>query len=197
MMSEEQEAKPWDKMEGESEIWFRRFDRYRLMYPVRSVAAVYQAEKEDADTKNHEKSRACGKWYDIAKQWNWEERAQAYDAYINQEEEQARLRILSTGYALQHRRIEVLSNLTQQLLTYVQDEQKVWLLDVKAIGNGPLAERVDLVNFNAPLFTTIEKMIKSIAEETGERTKKKDTSTKEMPPNVYVDSDPNQDGVEP
>src|SRR5579859_8179467 len=51
------------------------------------------------------------------------------------EAEQAEItRILTSGYALMHKRVEALNALSQKLEAYLADENKVWLPDVKAIG---------------------------------------------------------------
>jgi hypothetical protein len=83
---------------------------------------------------------------------------------------------------VQHRRIQSLDRILNKLIEMTEDEDKVWLPDVKAIGNGPNAERVDLVNFNAPLFTLIDKYKASIAAEMGERVKKTELTGKDGGP---------------
>lgn len=189
------ERLPWHQQEHESLLWFRRFERYRLMEPVRSVAAVFREEIGDI-----ERTEPPGRWYDETKKWKWEERAAAWDAHLVELEEkviaQEREKVLRNGYALMHKRVETLNKLAEKLVAWTDEEDKVWLPDVKAIGTGPDAERVDLVQFNAQLFLLIERYFKGIAEELGERVKKKDITVTELPANVYL-MDPDQDGVEP
>ena len=38
------EAQPWHRQPGEPLRWFRRFEQFRLMIPVRSVNAVFREE---------------------------------------------------------------------------------------------------------------------------------------------------------
>lgn len=171
----DEERKPWEQQEGESMTWFRRFERFRLMVFGRSIAAVFQEEETE---KNREKPRTkpTGDWYEIAEKWNWEDRAAEWDAFQTEEAERVIAReraiVLRSGFALQHKRVQALDKIANKLIDMIEDEDKVWLPDVKAIGNGPSAERVDLVNFNAPLFSLIEKYQASIAAEMGERVKK-------------------------
>lgn len=197
-MSEEQRQFPWERQEGEPAIWYRRFDRFRLMEPVRSIAAVFQEEDTE---KNREKQRnkPNGIWYEIAKQWRWEERAAAWDALVDEEIEKTiqaeKKHVLRKNFALMHKRVQELDRLVKKLIDYTDNEERVWVPDVKAIGNGPDAERVDLVNFNAPLFMSIDKYFKSIAEEVGGRVKKSETTLKSLP-KVYIDLDQDEDGSE-
>src|SRR5258708_35253969 len=68
-------------------------------------------------------------------------------------EEQEITRILTTGYALMHKRVEALGKLAFKLETYMEEEQNIWLPDVKSVGTGPTAERVDLIRFNGDLIS--------------------------------------------
>lgn len=200
------ERKLWEQMvdEGEPVLWFERFTRFRLMYPKRSIVDVF-LEEEVKNTRGEEirgkpRTEAPGHWYEEAKKWRWKERVAAWDAHwiAEQDEiiEEERARVLRTGFAVQHRRIQELDRLVNKLIEMTEDEDKVWVPDVKAIGNGPNAQRVDLVNFNAPLFTLIRGYQADIAAEMGERVKKKDITVTEMPPNVLTGFDPDQDGVD-
>jgi hypothetical protein len=193
------ERKSWEQMvdKQEPDLWYGRFRAYLLMGFKRSVQAVFQLEAEE--NRGNQRVEAHGYWYEYAKKYRWEERALAYDTHWIEEQDkliaQEREIVLRTGFAVQHRRIQSLDRVLNQLIEMTEDEDKVWLPDVKAIGNGPNAERVDLVNFNASLFTLIDKYKASIAAEMGERVKKKDITITELPPNVYLDFDPDSDGT--
>lgn len=182
-MNEEQQP-IWKRRDGEPALWYRRFERYLLMFPRRSVAAVFHEEETE---KNREKPRKkpTGDWYEISEQWQWEERAEAYDAAQFAEEEKVKQRVFRSGYALQHNRVLALQKQAEDLIAMTADQAKVWVPDVKAIGTGPDAERVDLVNFNAPLFTLIDKLLASIAAEMGERIKKTELTGKDGGPVEY------------
>lgn len=191
------ERKPWDQLEdeGESSLWYGRFRAYLLMGFKRSVSAVFQLEAEEI--RGNQSTETYGYWYEYAKKYSWEERAQAYDAHWIEEQdkliEQEREIVLRTGFAVQHRRIQSLDSIVNKLIDMLEDNNNIWMPDVKAIGNGPNAERVDLLSFNAPIFTLIEKYHASIAAEMGERVKRKDITVTELPPNVYL-FDPDDDG---
>lgn len=161
----------WDRQEGEPAIWYSRFRRYLLLFPKRSVAAAFHQEYSNKPENTRKSENPDGTWYEKAKAWHWEERAQAWDAAQYAEEEQARKRILQSGWALDHNRIMTLIEVTQVLRQMVNDPAQIWLPDVKAIGSGPGAERVDLVQFNADLFRELREYLTDIAEETGGRVK--------------------------
>lgn len=181
-----EERNPWDQMieEGEPSLWFGRFTTYRNMGTRRSVNAVYAKE----NNKKQQKTTTFPgpTWYEAAKTWKWEERAKTWDAYRIAEEDKViaeeRNKVLRSGFALMHKRVKELDKLTRKLIKMTDEEDKVWIPDVKAIGNGPTAERVDLVNFNAPLFTLIDKYLASIAAEMGERIKKTEVTGKDGGP---------------
>ncbi len=92
------------------------------------------------------------------------------EAELSKLEQEEITRILTSGYALMHRRVEALDKLSKKLEAYLEDESKIWLLDVKAAG----LERVDLVQFNADLFKEYRATFADLASELGQRVKKTD-----------------------
>ena len=89
-----------------------------------------------------------------------------------------------------------LNEQAEKLIAMIDDPSKVWVPDVKAIGSGPLAERVDLVQFNAALFHEIRATFDDIAKELGERVKK--AEMKVTLPKAYLESaeELDDDGVD-
>lgn len=199
-MSDEQ-GKSWERQNGEPLLWYRRFERFRLMEPVRSIASVFQTEETE---KNREKPRtkATGDWYEQAKLWRWEDRAATWDNYQDEQIEKQILaeqkKILRARYALKHKRIELLDRKAHQLAELTDDEGSIWIPDVKSVGNGPTAQRVDLVQFNDAAFRELREYLTDIADEMGERVKKQETAITQFPPNVYIGFDPiKEEGTEP
>lgn len=194
-MSDEQAIEAWGRQEGEPMRWFQRFDKFRLMVPVRSIAAVFNEENQRKPEKT--RGNPGREWYEAAKQWQWEKRAAAWDAYRNAQIEAEILaeekHILRTHYALRHKRIAELDAIATKLIDYLEDENNIWLPDVKGVGTGPTAERVDLIRFNAELFAQIRGVLADIAAEKGERVKKTETTFKELP-KVYINM-PDDDGL--
>lgn len=201
------EQQPWEQMPGETALWFGRFERYRLMWP-HSINRVYQEEwraerlhKLRGDEKGQKETgidvtleqelpkEAPGKWREMAQKYQWVDRAASWDAFVTADIEQKvaaeKQHTLLTGYAMMYRRVAQLNDQAEQLIAMLGDPNKVWVPDVKAIGNGPNAERVDLVQFNAALFHEIRATFDDIAAELGERVKKKDITVRELPPDQY------------
>jgi hypothetical protein len=162
---------PWDRRDGEPTRWYQRFSAFRLAGPGRSLNRVYNDERVMKGCK--ESHQASGKWREIAKAWQWVDRAQAWDKYLldmaNRQKEAERMAVLADGFGLDHLRVEALKKLAQQLEQWTQENDKVWLPDVKSIGMGKDAERIDLVRFNAALIEQFRGLLSDIADETGGR----------------------------
>jgi hypothetical protein len=161
---------PWEQLPGETNAWFNRFDRFRLLTD-RSVQAAFNQWRL---AKGRKLSRSTPKsWRDASKRWNWYERGEAWDRHCleqaSMEIEKERIRILQSGYALKHERIKVLNELAEMLLGEIKEVDKRWCPDVKSIGQGENAERVDIVRFNGSLIEQARKSLEDIAAELGER----------------------------
>ena len=76
---------------------------------------------------------------------------------------------MQSGFALKHERIQALNALAEMLLEEVKEVDKRWCPDVKSIGQGEFAERVDIVRFNGSLIEQARKSLEDIAAELGER----------------------------
>lgn len=171
---DEQTTKPWDRQPQEPILWYRRFTRFRLMEPVRSVAAAYTLE-HPTSSDDKERQKIPGAWYQKSHEWHWDERATAWDAHQTQEVEQQiaaeRAKVLKTHYALMHQRIRDLDEVATVLKQELLDPNKRWLADVKSVGTGPTAQRVDLITFNDALIREWRAALSDIASELGERVK--------------------------
>lgn len=71
------EEKPiWEKMEGESDKFYRKFLIYRDLGPDRSLQKAF--------IKSHEggkKVRGSGSWTKLGRKWRWAERCAAWDRH--------------------------------------------------------------------------------------------------------------------
>lgn len=178
----------WERLEGEPNRWWQRFERFRVVGPDRSILAVFN---EWRLAKSRNVSRSAPKtWRERALEWQWRERAEAWDehcrARASAEAEAERLRILSTGYAQQHERVRSLDGVAALLLEELRDDDKRWLPDVKSIGSGVTAERVDIVRFNAQIIEQFRKTLEDIAAEMGERVQQHKIQI-DQPPLVVID----------
>jgi hypothetical protein len=143
--------------------------------------AAYQCYRDFGASRSLEKvSQECTKSIPLLKRWSakfeWVKRATEFDAEqerIREEAQQAEIKkIMSEGYAAVHNRVKALNALAQRQHNDMQDRKLVWLPDVKQIGGGEDAKRVDIIRYNAGLDQQFRETLKDIAEETGGRVKK-------------------------
>src|ERR1700686_550099 len=126
----------------------------------------------------------------------WQERVRQYDEDLAKVQAKAleeaivaeRKNVLQSRYALMHKRVQKLDEIVDKLIGYLDSKDNIWLPDVKAIGNGPNAERVDLVQFNAALFHEIRAHFADIAAELGERVKMTKNDTTHHLPKEYINT---------
>lgn len=134
--------------------------------------------------------------------FNWSERASVYDAEIEEKRNEARSKAIDDGLALDYERVTKLKRLAsflerqiyagaKEVKTVVDvDDQdaalittnpfpNVWLRDVKQIGGGEFAEKVELVRFNAPLIDQYRGVLDDLAKETGGRKVKTELTGKD------------------
>lgn len=142
---------------------------------LRELAARYrqqvQAEGEPGAPTEH---------LSRLEQWSttfgWQARLQAIaDAAAAEAEAAIRARrraILESGLALDFERVDVLKRVAAQLLDELETGGRLWVRDVKAIGSGENAERVDIERFNAAEVEQLRGLLDDIAKEKGERVKK-------------------------
>jgi hypothetical protein len=184
-----EERKPWEQIieQNEPDLWYGRFVKFMRLGTKRSVNAVFKKEPPKRSVKP--RMVADNDWYEIAKQWNWAERARAYDEYQRVEEdriiEEERNKVLRSGFALQHKRIKELDRLARKLIRYTNDEEKIWIPETKKTtttqGKDKSQEQVvEKIVFNAPLFTLIDKYQDSLAKEMGERVKREQVDVTNM-----------------
>lgn len=176
-MSEERH--PWEQMKGEKSTEYARFLLFRDMAAhERSFLGAYKRTLEGANQR--EKARIVhtvpSSWRSWADKWQWQKRADAYDAHMRAEEEakQARLkqleeeeeaRLLSTGYARSARRVEQLSILYDELRASYHEDGK---LDGKVIYQWLTPDKV----------REMRGCLDDIAKEVGERIKKTEVAGK-------------------
>jgi len=84
------ELQPWERQRDEdgkleSNLWFDRFTRYRLLGASRSLLGCVNDERV---LKRNEKSNYTpGSWRKAFKDWHWDERVKAWDEFKRAEDE--------------------------------------------------------------------------------------------------------------
>jgi hypothetical protein len=69
-------ASRWERMSGESNLWYARFEAYRELGSGRSIRKLFLRYKQERGL--HAKA-VPGRWYAVARRWQWRERAEAWD----------------------------------------------------------------------------------------------------------------------
>lgn len=133
----EQGRKPWDRMDDESSAAYARFLVYRNLGPSRSVDKAYKS----IAPKRVKSRRASGQWDSDSAQYNWEERAHAWDIE----------NLTEVGQRVVVKFVDVLELAAQQLLESILSgriKPKTWAEVTQAInvlGNFVPAETVQKI----------------------------------------------------
>lgn len=127
--------------------------------------------------------------YDTIRDWSskyeWTQRAAEYDSHLEEEKNLKRQQVMSRGLALEYERVEELERLVRFLKGEIYHKgetgrnDNVWLRDVKQVGTGEFAERVDIERFNAPIIDQFRGTLDDLAKETGGRIKKQEIAGKD------------------
>lgn len=119
------------------------------------------------------------KW---SKSFGWADRATAYDNDFEALKNARRAEAMENGLALDYERVFCLQRLAGFLEKQIYEQgetgafHNVWMPDVKQIGSGDMAERVDLEKFNGPILSEFRASLDDLAKETGGRKVKTELS---------------------
>lgn len=161
------------KQKGESRKAVLACNDYLRMGRGRSIADLWRKYTEVHNDTHPTRS------YNTLRQWssryNWDERASEYDALLEQQKNERRQQVMESGFALDFERTDELKKLAHFLIGQIYEQgedgvhHNVWLPDVKQIGSGKNAERVDIERFNAAILTELRGILDDLAKETGGR----------------------------
>lgn len=162
-----------EKYNGESKRAILACNDYLRMGPIRSLAELIRRYKSDReqDRGNAVATASIHTIYGWAGRFNWEGRAEMYDARTDSEKTAVAAQVLETGLALSYNRVIKLKLLADRLEGDIF-KGRIWLDDVKQIGNGKYAQRVDLIVFNRGLVEQYRGILDDLAKETGGRVQK-------------------------
>jgi hypothetical protein len=113
-----------------------------------------------------------------SQRYDWPARAAEYDTILEDAKNARAEEIMNNGLALVHERtakLQELAGFLEEQLYELGEEgvyHNVWVPDVKQIGSGEYAERVDLERFNAAIIQQFRATLDDLASETGGRVKK-------------------------
>ncbi len=131
-------------------------------------------------SQNHLITGSLATLRDWSKKYEWAERAKEYDAGWEARKQAEHEAALNYGLALPYQRLRRLYRLAEMLEAQIYERglddvmHNLWVPDVKAIGSGENAERVDIERFNSPLLEQYRKVLDDIARETGGRVQKQE-----------------------
>lgn len=120
---------------------------------------------------------------DWSMKYKWTERAKEYDAGWEARKNAEHESMMNYGLALTHERLRKLYRLEAVLEAQMYERglddvlHNIWVPDVKSVGGGENAERVDIERFNAPIIEQYRKVLDDIAKETGGRIQKQDITS--------------------
>lgn len=122
---------------------------------------------------------------DWSGKFNWSDRASEYDSTWEERKNEEREQVFDHELALDFERVRELKRLASFLEAQIYetgeegDFHNVWLPDVKQIGSGELAYRVDIERFNSALISEYRAVLDDIAKEVGGRAKKTEVTGKD------------------
>jgi hypothetical protein len=155
---------------------------YLRLGPGRSLSKL--ADKYGKTKKKLAPTQSIATLTGWSARFRWQVRAAAYDAEWEHLKNERRREEMEYGLALDFERVERLKRLADFLesqlyelskpdpLTGEQTYHNVWVPDVKSIGGGEFAERVDIERFNGPLISEYRSVLDDLAKETGGRVRK-------------------------
>lgn len=115
--------------------------------------------------------------------YNWQDRAEEYDAELEHQKNERRQQVMESGLALDFERVDQLKRVGHFLIDQIYEQgedgtyHNIWLPDVKQIGSGNSAERVDIERFNAAIIGELRGVLDDLAKETGGRIKGVDVTS--------------------
>lgn len=124
---------------------------------------------------------------DWSMKYEWADRARSYDAGWEARKTAESEAILNYGLAHSYERLRKLYRLAAMLEAQIYERgakgvlHNLWVPDVKSVGSGENAERVDIERFNAALLEQYRKVLEDIAKETGGRINRTDITTGDKP----------------
>jgi hypothetical protein len=144
---------------------------YLLMGPARSLRKLLASYQGDENAPTHSWAQLSF----LSVKFDWVARSEQFDK-LQQDKARAayearRAEIMEKGFALAHERVAVLSDMAKKLLTEFDEEDRLWLPDVKGIGSNENFQAIDIVRFNAGLVSEIRGILDDLAAETGGRVK--------------------------
>jgi len=180
------------RQKGETGKAVQACNDFLRMGPGRSLRDLWR--QYNKSEQNQTPTRSWGTLAAWSSRYEWASRAEVYDLQLEADKNERRDEIMASGLALVHERVDKLKWLADFLEEQINEQgedgvyHNVWLPDVKQIGSGEYAERVDIERFNAALISEYRATLDDLAKETGGRKQRVEHSGDEegMPIRVFV-----------
>lgn len=163
----------------------RAWADYLAMGPGRSLEALLNRYRSETAPPTR-RLASLKQW---SSEYGWQRRLEeivAREAREAEEQQAAYVRsVLESGFALHHERVRAMGELAGRLFAELTERGpagRLWLRDVKSVGSGVGAERVDLERFNAEEVAQFRGLLDDIAKEVGQRVKKTEVTGKDGGP---------------
>lgn len=179
---------------NENDIHIVACNAYLRQGPTRKISHVVDAFSK----KFHEDLGGTEiNWQVVAKEFQWKERAIAFDAKIEQERNEAWTRVMTSGLSVDYNRVEALKGIAKVLIDqfHEQDEDGhhrwLWTKEIRRYGRMPHAVEYPIFTFNQGLVAQIRGVLDDLAKETGGRRETVDHNvTSEIALKTYVSVSP-------
>lgn len=161
-----------ERVKGETAKAIQACNDYLLLGRGRSMAKLLDRYQIGAEVPPTKRLNTLKTW---STGYGWQSRAALYDSAIQEQKTALAIEAMQTGLALIYERVLVLKKLAETLAGQIWNpdgslvKDNIWLKDAKQIGRGALADRVDLVHFNADLIEQFRGVLDDLARETGGR----------------------------
>ncbi|HJY88000.1 MAG TPA: hypothetical protein VKE24_14290 [Candidatus Acidoferrales bacterium] len=159
------QSEPWDRQPGEPNLWYSRFERYRLAGPSRSLLGTLNSEMLEKGLPR--KAKVPGAWNRACERWHWRERAEGWDEHERhkaqivraRDVEEMNRRHIQEAQALQNKALQRLKALAVEdlsaadVLRYFMEATK---LERSARGEPETIEERRLTGKNGALLFSFE-----------------------------------------
>jgi hypothetical protein len=180
------------KQSNESEAAVMACNDWLRMGAGRSLRELVNAYQQTATIKRGFKPPTLS--YETLRTWasrfDWAERATQYDSDFEAIKNEERYQVFNEALALDFGRVRKLVHLANFLEAQLYEQSEpdddgiahflnIWVHDVKSVGAGDNAERVDIERFNSALIEQYRATLADIAKEVGGRVAKQEISGKD------------------
>jgi hypothetical protein len=155
----------WTKQDDETQRAYEVFCVYRDMGPSRRLIDAHDAVYGEGAGN----IRLLQRW---SSQYDWVERAEAYDQYLEAQRRKEYEREMTTGLAHAGARVRKLKDLYHRLEDELEDN--LWLEDVKIT---PQGQQIPVQRYNSQLVRDVMRALDDIAKEVGGRKQQVDVTT--------------------